>query len=57
MQIMSMIIRYSEGKNTGSIVNNLEQYLSIIFMWLHENRMKGNTGKNHFLVLLYRGPK
>ena len=41
---------YSEKKNTGFIVNNLEQSSSIIFKWLNDNRMKGNTGKNNFLV-------
>ena len=45
-----MTIRYSEDKNTGFIVNDLEQWLSIIFMRLHDNHLKGNTGKNHFLV-------
>ena len=50
MQIMLMTIWYSEDKITGFIVNDLEQSLSIIFMWLHNNHMKGNTGKNYFLV-------
>ena len=50
MQIIPMIIPYSEDKNTGFIANDLEQWLSIIFMRLHDSRMKGNTGKNHFLV-------
>ena len=50
MKIIPMIIRHSKDKNARFIVNNLEQQLSIIFVWLHDNCMKGNTGKSHFLV-------
>ena len=40
IQIMVMTVRYSEDKNTGFIVNDLEQSLSIIFMWLHDSHKK-----------------
>ena len=42
--------RYNGDKSTGFIVNDLEQLSSIIFNWLYENHVKGNTDKNHFLV-------
>ena len=42
--------RYNEDKSTGFIVNDLEQWSSIIFKWPNENHMKGNNDKNHFLV-------
>ena len=44
------LCRWLYTKNTGFIVNDLEPWLSIIFMRLQDNRMKGNTGKNHFSV-------
>ena len=40
--------RYNGDKSTGFIVNDLEQLSSIIFKWLNENHMRGNTDKNHF---------
>ena len=42
--------RYNEDKSTRFIVKDLEQLSSIIFKWLNENHMRGNTDKNHFLV-------
>ena len=41
---------YRENKSTGFISNDLEQSSSITFKYRNDNRMKGNTGKSHFLV-------
>ena len=41
---------YSENKSTGFNANDLEQSSSIFLKWLNDNRMRGNTGQNHFLV-------
>ena len=41
---------YSEKKKYWLYCQNLEQLSSIIFKWLNDNRMKRNTGKNHFSV-------
>ena len=41
---------YCAGKSAESVVNNLEQSSTILFIWLNNNYMKVNTGKSHLLL-------
>ena len=41
---------YSAGKCAKFVVNNLEQWSTILFKWLNNNYMKVNTGKSHLLL-------
>ena len=46
-------IPYHTDKNIGFLINNLENWSSILFKWLNDNYMKINTDKSHLLVSEY----
>ena len=41
---------YDTDKNIGFLINNLENWSSILFKWLNNNYMKVNTDKSHLLI-------
>ena len=44
---------YHTDKNIGFLINNLENWSSILFKWLNDNYMNVNTDKSHLLVSEY----
>ena len=41
---------YCAGKCAEFVVNNLEQWSTILFEWVNNNYMKVNTGKSHLFT-------
>ena len=41
---------YCAGKSAKFVVNNLEQFSTILFEWLNNNYTKVTTGKTHLLL-------